>query len=256
MITTRQQLEDWIKDNGITRWKFFVNDPSARQEGERTNDCIADSMYYPESIDEKIALTAKQLESHGNRAYGVGFHGEKGTTGGMTTVAQLQPATTTMQQTIGVVPMAAPAVDREELAKSIRKEIMGEIREQSYADRMKKLEAAEAEFQREKEGAMGLLVGYLKPVLSALAGGGSRVAGLDTAQPIYAQPIQPKAEPETQQPDEEESVFTDEEAEELELLLARFKAVEPEYMTMLRKVVTMAEAGDATYTMAKNFLCK
>lgn len=44
--------------------------------------------------------------------------------------------------------------------------------------------------------------------------------------------------------------------ERVDALIARFEAAEPEYIQLLESVVVMAEAGDATYKMAKNVLLK
>lgn len=255
MITTRQQLEDWIKENQLVRWKFFLTNPNSLKDGERTNDCIADSSVYPGEIDEKIEMTARQLERSGQRAYGVGFHSDKGTNGGMCEVAQLQQGTIYSQQQVSGV--SAP-VDEAAMAARIRKEILTEMKEATYEQRLKELDQREREFAKEKAGAIGLLIEYTKPILAAVAaakGGHAAIAGIDqpgvVAEPITVQPAEEAAPAE-----EEESVFTDEEADELLELMARFKKAEPDYLVMIRKVVQMAETGDTMYGMAKSFLTK
>ena len=141
----------------------------------------------------------------------------------------------------------------------------------------KELRDEKREFERVKNGAIGLVVQKFAPVVDALAGRLAplpRVAGVDAENPVHAQVIKPISEhkPEQEQPEDPEQpeqpeqqdpvagddqdVFTDEESDELFALMARFKAVEPQYMDLLRAVVQMAESGDSTYTMAKGFLLK
>lgn len=257
MITTRQQLEDWIKENQLVRWKFFLTNPNSLKDGERTNDCIADSSVYPGDLDEKIDMTARQLERSGQRAYGVGFHSDKGTNGGMCEVAQLQQSSVYSQQQVAGI--SAP-VDEAAMAARIRKEIMTEMKEATYEQRLKELDQREREFAKEKAGAIGLLIEYTKPIIAAVAAaksGHTAIAGVDQ-QGVVAEPIMVKTTEEAEEAKEaeEESVFTDEEADELLDLMARFKKVEPDYLVMIRKVVQMAEAGDAMYGVAKSFLTK
>ena len=88
------------------------------------------------------------------------------------------------------------------------------------------------------------------------------MAGVDTDEPVHAAPIeveQPETqgtqEPDVKQPEtQEENPFTDEEADELFSLMARFNKVEPEYLKMIRKVVVMAEIGDKNYQLARMML--
>ena len=53
---------------------------------------------------------------------------------------------------------------------------------------------------------------------------------------------------------QQQEIFTEQEADKLFDLMARFKQAEPQYMEMIEKVVAMAENGDATYKMAKSVL--
>ena len=77
---------------------------------------------------------------------------------------------------------------------------------------------------------------------------------MDTEAPVHAAPIH-AVEPEITD-EMKDQIFTDTESDKLFELMARFKAVEPQYLQLIENVVVMAEKGDPTYNMAKNFLVK
>ena len=164
-------------------------------------------------------------------------------------------------QTIGEDPKAMEA--------RLRKEIMADIDRREYEREKAAFEKEKKEYEADKVSAIGLLVGYVKPYLpllkEKLAPGLSHVAGTD--KPVVAKPIQPIVAEEAEQDEEmldftpdpepgnaEDCEISEEENEKLCDLLKRFRAVEPDYIKLLESVVKMAEAGDATYKMAKNAL--
>jgi len=243
MFTQWNQVEDWIRNNQLKKWIFTKNDRNNRSgEGAAPNDKILDSEYFPGDLEQKLQLTKQSLEQYGMRCYGYGFFGSK-VTDGLYCEAQLSSGSS-LPIGIGTMMQTAPAIDKEQL----RKEILNEIKLEQYEQERKEFEQERKEFQKEKEGVIGLAIGYLKPVLGALAS--KRVAGVDADADIAARKI--NAVP----GDEEESPISDEEAEKIEDLIIRFKKVEPDYLRLLESVVTMAENGDATYTMARGFLIK
>ena len=151
-------------------------------------------------------------------------------------------------------------VDEAALTAKIRKEIMTEMKEQKLDADRKALDAERREFNKDKNSAIGLVVGYLKPLLDAKISGLKHqpyrnVGVLDSESDVEASRIVAPDEAEVVEDD-----FTEEEAQRLNdimALMARFKKVEPEhYLDLLEKMVVMAENGDSTYAMARGVLLK
>lgn len=257
MLTKWQHIEDWIRDNGLTWWRFTMDQtgfqPTANGETEqkRSNRVVVLSDAFPGDLEEKIALTKRRLMLEREHVlYGQGKRGKENT-GLMYCEVRLvdelqQPGT----QAVSSVP-AYPPFDEEKMVARIRKEVQMEYENQKYKDERKAFEEEKKRFEEEKGSAIGLLVQHLSPVIAAMAGQ-RRVAGVDAAAPVHAAPIH-AIEDEQQVEDE---LFTEEESDRLFELMARFKQAEPRYMELIERVVTMAESGDGTYEMAKGFLLK
>lgn len=257
MFTKWSQVENWIRDNGLSSWRFSYDrtgtqtDSDGNTEQKRSNRMAIVSDYFPGSLDEKIALTRKRLVEESNQTlYGYGKRGKENT-GLMYCEVRLvdelqQPGT----QAVSSLPISAP-FNEEELANRIRKEVMMEVENQRYKEERKAFEAEKKAFEAEKNSAIGLAVQYFAPVVAAISGKKSRVAGLDAPEPVEAQPIYA-----VEKEGEIDDLFTDEESDELFSLMARFKAVEPRYIELIKSVVDMAERKDPTYDMAKGFLLK
>ena len=174
-------------------------------------------------------------------------------------------------------------VDIDKLTADIEARLQTKFERERLDRELKELRDEKREFERVKNGAIGLIVQKFSPVVDALAGRLAplpRVAGVDAENPVHAQVIKPISEHKPDEPEQEhnspesgddrshdvriteqteaseQDVFTDEESDELFALMARFKAVEPQYMDLLRAVVQMAENSDGTYTWAKGYLLK
>lgn len=276
MFTQWNQIEDWIKDAGFKHWIFYVNNPDKRADGDRSNDKILDSKFFAGDTDQKLELTRKMLEAFGKRCYGVAYQSDTATTGGCWCEVDLSGAgqqQSMMQQMIQQMPASGVGtVDEAALTAKIRKEILTEMKAEKLEADRKALDAERREFQREKNSAIGLLVGYLKPVFDAkvaglIPGSGQQpmrnvaglipgqqpmrnVAGVDSDEDVEASRIvAPEQEAEVVEED-----FSDEEAQKLNDLMVRFKKVEPQYLELIEVVVAMAEYGDSIYTMAKGVL--
>lgn len=253
MFTKWSEVESWIRDNGLNSWKFVyertgVNTTADGDEKQtRSNRLAVLSEAFPGELDEKIALTKRRLMLETNQTlYGYGKRGKENT-GQMYCEVRLVDE---LQQPGTQAVSSVPAFDLDELSARIRKEVKQEMELQRYQDERKAFEREKREFEAEKSSALGFLAHHLSPVLAAI--GKKNVAGVDAQHPVVADPVQ------TIQPIQKEDVcvFTDEESDELFDLMARFKAVEPRYMDLLKSVVVMAENGDTTYEMAKGFLLK
>lgn len=254
MFTQWQQVESWIRDNGINSWRFSYDRTGTQTDGEttsqtRSNRLAVLSDAFPGDLDEKIALTKRRLMAEANQTlYGYGKRGKENTGLLYCEVRLVDELQQPGAQPVSSVPVY-PQFDEAAISARIRKEVMQEMELKRYEDERKSFEQEKRAFEAEKASAIGLLVHHLSPVLSAL--GQKRVAGVDASAPVQAQPITT-----IEQEEMINEIFTDEESDKLFDLMARFKAAEPEYMQLIECVVKMAESGDGTYTMAKGFLLK
>ena len=254
MFTQWQQVESWIRDNGINSWRFSYDRTGTQTDGEttsqtRSNRLAVLSDAFPGDLDEKIALTKRRLMAEANQTlYGYGKRGKENTGLLYCEVRLVDELQQPGAQPVSSVPIY-PQFDEAAISARIRKEVMQEMELKRYEDERKSFEQEKRAFEAEKSSAIGMLAHYLSPVIAAL--GQKRVAGVDASAPVQAQPITT-----IEQEEMINEIFTDEESDKLFDLMARFKAVEPEYMQLIECVVKMAESGDGTYTMAKGFLLK
>lgn len=260
MFTKWDEVESWIRDNGFPRWIFYRNNPQERDE--KANDKIIDSNNFTVSdIEDKIAMTKKYLQMAGGRAWGVGFSKPLAIQDGIVCEVRLEaeaPASgigmQPQQQNIGEI--------AEQLRRSISSEMEAKWKQREAERDRKDFEERKRIFEEKEQSVWGLIVNKLAPVAVAAAQGRGlanslrQVAGVDADEDVHAAEIIPHA-PSTehaQEPEQEESPFTDEEADQLFALLAEWKKADPDYLTLLAKVVEMAKAGDKNYLLAKTML--
>lgn len=261
MFTKWQQVEDWIRDNSLTSWRFFYERTGSQstEDGEkqiRSNRVAILSDAFPGELEEKIALTRRRLLAENNQTlYGYGKRGKENT-GLMYCEVRLVDELQQPNTQAVAAPAPIPTFNEQELAERIRGEVRLEYeklrheeRVRDFEARKRQLEERERDFEDKQSTAIGLLVHHLTPVITALTN--KRVAGVDTEAPVEAQPIRA-----IEQDEQIEELFTDEESDKLFQLMADFKQVEPRYLELIECVVTMAKNGDATYDMAKGFLLK
>lgn len=261
MFTQWSQVESWIRDNGLNSWRFSYDKTGTNtgSDGEekqtRSNRLAILSDAFPGELEEKIALTKRRLMAENNVVlYGYGKRGKENT-GLLYCEVRLvdemqQPG---IAQPVSSVP-SAPVFDEDKFAARIRKECMLEFENLRYQEEKKAFEQEKKEFEAKKESAIGMIIEYLAPVAATLAT--KRVAGVDANAPVVAEPVQPIHAEQEQIDERVNELFTEDEADKLFDLMARFKQVEPRYMELIEQVVTMAEKGDSTYEMAKKFLLK
>lgn len=261
MFTKWQQVEEWIRDNSLTSWRFFYERTGSQstEDGEkqiRSNRVAILSDAFPGELEEKIALTRRRLLAENNQTlYGYGKRGKENT-GLMYCEVRLVDELQQPNAQAVSSPAPIPSFDEKALADRIRGEVRLEYEKLRYEEqvrdfetRKRQLEERERDFEDKQSTAIGLLVHHLTPVITALTN--KRVAGVDTAAPVEAQPIRA-----IEQDEQIDELFTDEESDKLFQLMADFKQVEPRYLELIECVVTMAKNGDATYDMAKGFLLK
>ncbi len=256
MFTNWEQVRAWIEDNNFPHWVFYKSNPDGRDE--KANDKVIDSNNFTVSdFGDKLAMTEKYLRMYGGKVYGVGFKTPNATQGGIVCEVRLEPEMQ-QQQPVGFTPQA---VDESAIEKRIEARLRAEMERKEYERLRADLDRERKQFEEDKQSALGALTHYFAPIGRTLLqnrGLLRNVAGVDAEQPVVAQPIMPAPAPQAHEIEETEEVtpFTDEEADELFDLMARFKKVEPDYMRLIKAVVQMAESGDATYTMAKVALVK
>ena len=249
MLTSFDQVREWITDNGFKRWVLYKD----RSKTEK----ILDSAAFPSDMEDKLAMTEKYLRYAGGNAYAAGA--PNNAVNDLTTICEIRLSDGQPAQPTQGIGNNYPTIG--ELTETITKQVRAEMAAEDFKRREKELAEREREFNEKQNGVIGALVGVLSPYLPVLnqVAGMRKVAGVDVAEPLHAQPIIPEAQEQDPQeteekPQEEQSPFTDEEADELFALMAEFKSVEPDYLPMIRKVVDMAKANDSTYQMAKKFL--
>lgn len=266
-FTTWQQVEDWIRNNGLVRWAFACE----RDKDGKLSRYVANSEWYPGEFEEQLATTRKALEQQpGRYLYGSGFHTENKSMGEASCEVQMEATGNSIsglqQQQARSIGEAEMQQMESRMESRLRKQIMAEIERDRYEKDKAAFEKEKKEWEEEKQSAIGLAINYLQPVIAALKQRSpmGRVAGIeDATHQIVTEPIQPieNKQPEAQTQEtpeapEEEIPFTDDEAEQLMSLMVRFKSVEPDYLKLIDAVVKMAESGDPTYKMAKGVLLK
>ena len=253
MLTTFDQVREWITDNGIKRWVLYKD----RSKAEK----ITDSQYFSVSdMEDKMNMTEKYLRMSGGNAYITGSSSNSSSDLNVCIDVRLQDITPLNSQ---AAVQNVGAIDSQtigQLRESITKELEAKWELKQYAKEKAEFERERKEFYDQRNGIIGAVVKALSPYLPAINGALDQrrmVAGVDTEEPVHAAPIVPD---ETQEAPEEEqqeqSPFTDEQEEKIYGLMVRFAKVEPDYMQLLEAVVKMAESGDMTYKMAKGALLK
>lgn len=246
MLTSFEQVKQWITDNGFKRWVLY-------KDYSKTEKIIDSANFTVSDIPDKLAMTEKYLRLAGGHAYAAGSVDNSASNLNTTCEIRLEEETRGTQG-VGGGSMDAMTIGqlREEITRSVRAEIEAE----NYKRERAEFEKAKKEFEEREAGVWGMIVNKVGPaVLGKILNTDRLVAGVDTDEPVHAAPIVPETEDANTQETEEQSPFTDEEADELFELMARFKKAEPyNYLKMIRKVVEMAEKNDSTYQMARNFL--
>ena len=256
MLTSFEQVRDWITDNSFKRWIFY-RDSSCKEK-------IIDSKAFAVSDQaDKLAMTEKYLRMAGGRATGHGF-ADNGSDAERATVCEVQLADIQPTAGIGMQPNIQPfglgeiEAMEQKISGRLRKEIMAEIREQDYQKRLADLEKREKELEEEKQSAIGAILHYFAPIGQQMLQNKllRKTAGIDATEPVHADPIQPIVtdQPENKPEEAEEYPFTDEEDEKITTLVAAWKKADPDYLIYLEKIVQMCVNGDSKYTMAKSFL--
>ena len=289
-ISTWDQFRQWIDDNGIVNWKISA---SRAPQNNELRFSYNDDKTLEENLD--ICRRRLESEA-GRILYATGWRTPRATGGGFSCEIQFYGPAAAAPPVPAAPAAPPPTMqvgatfDRATMIRDITLQVQNEFNRKDLERREKDLADREREYRAAQEGVMGLLVRYLAPVAQAFmsrqapAMAGVRPLGEDDE--VAARPIRPEGDgvestkekgesPEgervgeegesikdngesgnTAADEREDSPFTDQEADRLLELMARFKAVEPDYLRLLEAVVSMAERGEITYNMAKGFLLR
>ena len=253
LLNTFDQVKEWIIDNGFRRWVLYKDYTRAEK--------IIDSAAFPISDQaDKIAMTEKYLRLAGGKAYAAGSASGSQNELNVTTHIRLDGMGDEQQPVNGM--QNIQQLNIGEIESRIRKQLKAEIAAENYEREKKAFEEEKKAFEEEKQSAIGALVHYFAPLGQMFLEKKMmrNVAGVDADEPVHAHKIQPII-PEEEQPQvgtvddpEEEEIFAEEESEKLFELIKQWKAVEPDYLVFLEKIVTMAVNGDENYKLAKKFI--
>lgn len=255
MFTKWDQVEAWIKDNGFKRWILY-------KDSTKTEKIIDSGAFTVSDIADKLAMTEKYLRIAGGRAIANGF-----ATNGVADPTVCEIRLEDEQGTSGISNMQP--YDIGALRREMRDELRNEMKAQFELEALRKREAdverREKELDAERQSALGAIIHCFAPIGQQIIQNKMmrNVAGVDTEEPITVQPIhvQRPEQPEQQptgtidSPNEvEEAPFTDEETDEIFELMKQWKSVDPDYLALLQKIVSMAASGDSNYALAKKFI--
>ena len=154
---------------------------------------------------------------------------------------------------------AAPAFDADYIDSKIKAAVAEERliwREKELAKRESKLAEAEREYKRNSEGVWGIILEKAAPLLSqimpraAVAGvpGTPKPAAPIPVREVPAEPTSESAADPVADPSEED-VFTDDEANRLMTAMARFKAVDSEFVEVVEGLVDFVCSGQPIAVM-------
>lgn len=237
---------EWLDSNGIESWSVSTS------KDKQTNNYIFKSNDEASVKDEQARMIhVLSLSSNPNLFI---FGKKKGASNSANYCEMFSNNNTTVfsetspTSAIGMVnqdtinTMVANAVERERMSWE-RKELDREREE---------VRAMRKEYEDQTASVVGLLIKKAAPIIQSVMGIAPQVAIGSVENEISAEPIKARrAEPteDVEQETEEvievsEDVFTDEESDELFAIVERWKNIDPEYITVIRRIVEFAESGE------------
>ena len=235
---------EWLDSNGIESWSVSTS------KDKQTNNYIFKSNDEASVKDEQARMIhVLSLSSNPNLFI---FGKKKGASNSANYCEMFSNNNTTVfsetspTSAIGMVnqdtinTMVANAVERERMSWE-RKELDREREE---------VRAMRKEYEEQTASVVGLLIKKAAPIIQSVMGVAPQVAIGSVEKEISAEPIRVrKTEPVEVQEErveeiEEQEVFSDEESDELFSIVERWKNVDPDYITVIRRIVEFAESGE------------
>ena len=235
---------EWLDSNGIESWSVSTS------KDKQTNNYIFKSNDEASVKDEQARMIhVLSLSSNPNLFI---FGKKKGASNSANYCEMFSNNNTTVfsetspTSAIGMVnqdtinTMVANAVERERMSWE-RKELDREREE---------VRAMRKEYEDQTDSVVVLLIKKAAPIIQSVMGIAPQVAIGSVENEISAEPIRVrKTEPvevreERVEEIEEQEVFSDEESDELFSIVERWKNVDPDYITVIRRIVEFAESGE------------
>ena len=232
---------EWLNLNNIDTWAISTSkDRSASQYVFRSQEGVP-------VADEQVRMREVLARSSNPHLYIYGKAGSKGNsanfseefTNNVQTQQTQQPMAISGYDQSSIETMVANAVERERMAWE-RKELDREREE---------VRQAKKEYEEQQSSVLGLLIQKAAPFVQSIMGvqqpslAVGSVANEVSAEPIKARSAEPVDETE-EDVEVSEEVFTDKESEELFAIVERWKNVDPDYITVIRRIVEFAESGE------------
>ncbi len=232
-----ENLINWLNINNIQYWTI------SSSRGDNKNNFVF-RMNKEIPREKEIERMREILDmSENSILYVQGYLDGAGKTGNFAETWQNtngQPVTQ-----IGATPQSSP-IDIDEKIRIAVEKVRLEYDRKDFENKMKDFKDEQKEFKAEKEGVIGLLVQKAAPVLNQFLQKKhlANVAGVED-EPIEVEPIRAKRV-EEQEPNqnEEQAPFSNDEAECLNALMIRYKAVDPDFIQLIEKFVEFAESGE------------
>ena len=227
-------LINWLNDNGIDEWQLST---SSNRQG---NSYIFKSEDDTPREQEIERMTRQLAYCQNAIIYVFGKKKGKPNVGNFTEtwVNSGSGTTSAAPQPISGTPVFQSDIDARIEAAIMKERLAWQQREVERERR--EIAELRKEYEKEKESVLGLLIDKAAPVISGLLSRRTpqpAIAG--TPGDVTAPRIIP-ADPGAQ----DTSPFSDDEADELYALMSRYKAVDPGYLSLIRRFVTFAESGE------------
>ena len=248
MITGNiNNLISWLNDNGIDEWQLST---SSNRQGNSYIFKSEDDIPREQEIER---MTRQLAYSQNSIIYVFGKKKGKSNVGNFTEtwVNSGNGAAPSAAQVISGMPALSQADIDARIETAIMKERLAWQQREVERER-KEIAEMKKEYEKEKESVLGILIDKAAPVISGLLSRRTpqvAIAGTDGDVSVpRVIPVgtdgkkgQTNATEETLA---DTGAFTDDEADELYSLMSRYKAVDPDYMTLIRRFVSFAESGE------------
>ena len=240
---------EWLNLNNIDTWAISTSkDRAASNYVFRSREGVP-------VADEQVRMRETLALSSNNHLYIYGKAGSKGNSANFSEEFS-NNVQNHIQQPMSVngiagydqssiATMVANAVEKERMAWE-RKELDREREE---------VRQAKKEYEEQQSSVLGLLIQKAAPFVQSIMGvqqpslAVGSVADEVKAEPIKARRAEPTHTEDVEQETEEvtevsEDVFTDEESDELFAIVERWKNADPQYLSVITRIVEFAESGE------------
>lgn len=241
---------EWLNLNNIDTWAISTSkDRAASNYVFRSREGVP-------VADEQVRMRETLALSSNNHLYIYGKAGSKGNSANFSEEFSNNVQSQHIQQPMAMNSIAGYDQTSIEtmVANAVERERMNWERKELDRER-EEVRQAKKEYEEQQSSVLGLLIQKAAPFVQSIMGvqqpslAVGSVANEVTAEPIKARRAEPTYTDDVEQETEEdvevsEEVFTDEESDELFSIVERWKNVDPDYITVIRRIVEFAESGE------------